>query len=167
MESTVVLITGANRGLGKGLIERYLKLPDYTVIAATRNPDHPTSNELFNLARADGTRLVVIKLDASAWRDAFDAVKVLEGQAIDHLDIVIANAGVAYCWPSVAEVKLEDMIAHMEPNAYGVVSLYQAVRPLLQKSKKEPIYSIMGTRAGSLKYVRTIETPSLYLLYRC
>jgi norsolorinic acid ketoreductase len=65
----------------------------------------------------------------------------------------------------VAEVKLEDMIAHMEPNAYGVVSLYQAVRPLLQKSKKEPIYSIMGTRAGSLKYVRTIETPSLYLLY--
>jgi NAD(P)-dependent dehydrogenase (short-subunit alcohol dehydrogenase family) len=121
MESTVVLITGANRGLGKGLLERFLKLPDYTVIAATRNPDHPTSNELFDLARADGTRLVVIKLDASVWRDAFDAVKVLEGQAIDHLDIVIANAGVAYCWPSVAEVKLEDMIAHMEPNAYGVV----------------------------------------------
>lgn len=151
MEPTVILITGANRGLGRGLLERYLKLPGHTVIAATRNPDHPTSKDLSKLARADGTELIVIKLDASIWQDAFDAVKALQAQSIDHLDIVIANAGVAYCWPLVAEVKLEDMIAHMEPNAYGVVSLYQALRPLLHNSKKEPIYSIMGTTAGSLK----------------
>lgn len=149
--STVVLISGANRGLGKGLLERYLKLKNHTVIAANRNPNQSSSKDVLELPKAEGTRLIVVKLDAGIWQDAFDAVKWLESQGIDHIDIVIANAGVAYTWPTVAEVKYEDIIAHFEPNTYGVVSLYQAVRPLLQKSKREPIYSIMGTTAGSLK----------------
>ncbi|KAH8690609.1 hypothetical protein BGW36DRAFT_364178 [Talaromyces proteolyticus] len=148
--STVVLISGANRGLGKGLLERYLRLANHTIIAANRNPDHPTSKDLFNLPKAEGTELIVVKLDARVWQDAFDAIKSLGSQGIDHIDIVVANAGVAYVWPTVAEVKLEDIIGHFEPNTYGVVALYQAVRPLLQKSKREPIYSIMGTTAGSL-----------------
>ncbi|QKX62346.1 uncharacterized protein TRUGW13939_09505 [Talaromyces rugulosus] len=148
--STVVLISGANRGIGKGLLERYLKLENHIVIAANRNPEHATSKDLLKLPKAESTKLIVVKLDASIWQDAFDAVKSLESQGIDHIDIVIANAGVAYIWPTVAEVKLEDIVAHVEPNFYGVVSLYQAVRSLLQKSKREPIFSIMGTTAGSL-----------------
>ncbi|ORY29548.1 hypothetical protein BCR39DRAFT_171236 [Naematelia encephala] len=150
--STVVLISGANRGLGKGLLARYLALPNHTVIAANRNPDHPTSQDLSKLPTAEGSKLIVIKIDARVWQDPFDAIKTLGSHGIDHIDIVVANAGVSYTWPSVAEVKHEDLIAHFEANAYGVVSLYQAVRPLLQKSKRqpEPIYSIMGTTAGSL-----------------
>lgn len=38
MPPTIVLITGANRGLGKGLLKRYLALPNHTVIAANRDP---------------------------------------------------------------------------------------------------------------------------------
>ncbi|TVY78230.1 Norsolorinic acid ketoreductase [Lachnellula suecica] len=148
--STIVFITGANRGLGLGLLERYLKLPNHTVIAANRNPEHPTSKSLSKLPTADGTKLIVVKLDATIWQDAFDAVKTLEDQGIDHFDVVIANAGVCNLWPKVVDVKPEDLIAHVEANTYSVVSLYQAVRPLLQKSEKEPIYAIMGTTAGSL-----------------
>jgi len=148
--STVVLITGANRGLGLGLLERYLKLEDHTVIAANRNPDHPTSKQLSNLPTAKGTKLIVVKLDARIWQDAFDAVKTLESQGIDHFDIVIANAGIVNVYPSVADVKQEDLVAHVESNTYSVVALYQAVRQLLQMSKKEPMYAVMGTTAGSL-----------------
>lgn len=153
--STVILISGANRGLGKGLLERYLKLASHTVIAANRNPDHPTSRDLFNLPKAEDTKLIVVKYDARVWQDAFDAIKLLESQGVDHLDIVIANAGVAYVWPTVAEVKLGDIIAHFEPNTYGIVALYQSVRPLLQKSTQHPIFSIMGSRAGSLEWVHS------------
>ncbi|CAJ2514333.1 Uu.00g024520.m01.CDS01 [Anthostomella pinea] len=148
--STIVLITGANRGLGKGMLERYLKLPNHTLIAANRNPDHPSSKELSKLPTAEGTKLIVIKIDAKVWQDPFDAVKTLEAQGIDHVDVVIANAGVSYTWPKVAEVKLEDIEAHMWPNAYGGVALYQAFRPLLKKSKKEPVLTNMGSTAGSL-----------------
>jgi NAD(P)-dependent dehydrogenase (short-subunit alcohol dehydrogenase family) len=45
--STVVLISTANRGLGKGLPRRYLKLASHTLVAANRNPDHPTSFAAF------------------------------------------------------------------------------------------------------------------------
>ena len=151
--STIVLITGANRGLGKGLLERYLNLPNHTVIAANRNPDHPTSKALSDLPKAEGTKLVVVKVDATVWQDAFDAVKKLEGRGIDHLDVVIANAGVANAYPLVADVKPVDLDEHIRPNVYGPVSLYQATRPLLRRSKKEPIFEIMGGLAGSLKYV--------------
>lgn len=49
------------------------------------------------------------------------------------------------------DVKREELIAHMEANAYGVVSLYQAVRSLLQKSETEPVFAVMGTTASSMK----------------
>ncbi|EXJ92343.1 hypothetical protein A1O3_00893 [Capronia epimyces CBS 606.96] len=149
--STVVLITGANRGIGKGLLERYLQLPNHTVIAANRNPDHATSKELSKLPTAKGTTLIVVKIDARIWQDAFTAVETLQtDHNVKHIDIVIANAGVAYCYPTVAELKEADFAAHIEPNVYGVVSLYQAVRPLLQNSTKEPIFTTMGSTAGSL-----------------
>lgn len=148
--STIVLITGANRGLGKGLLKRYLKLPNHTVIAANRNPDHLTSKELSKLPTADSSRLIIVKIDGRIWQDAFTAVEILQNHGIQHLDIVIANAGVAYCYPAVAELKEVDFAAHIETNAYGVVSLYQAVRPLLQKSTREPIFVPMGTTASSL-----------------
>jgi norsolorinic acid ketoreductase len=80
-------------------------------------------------------------------------VKSLESQAIDHLDIIIGNAGVSYIWPTVAEVKLEDIEGHIEPNGYGQVALYRATRPLFKKSKREPILKNMGSTAGSLRYV--------------
>lgn len=148
--STVVIISGANRGLGKGLLERYLQLPDHTVIAANRNPDHPTSKELFDLPKAENSKLIVVKVDATIWQDAFEAVKSLEAQGVDHIDIAIANAGVAYAYPSVATITQDELAGHIGPNVYGLTAFYQATRPLLRKSKKEPIFAPMGTTAGSL-----------------
>ncbi|KAM7188882.1 hypothetical protein V8F20_010391 [Naviculisporaceae sp. PSN 640] len=147
--STVVLISGANRGIGKGLLERYLALPNHTVIAANRNPDHPTSQELSKLPTAEGSKLIVIKVDATVWESAKEGVKSLESHGIDHIDIVVANAGVCYTYPTVAEVQEKDLKAHIDANVFGVVSLYQAVRPLLEKStrKPEPIFALMGTTA--------------------
>lgn len=154
MTSTVVFITGANRGLGLGLLERYLAQPNHTVIAGNRNPAHPTSQALANLPKGEGSKLVVVKLDASVDQDAFTAVEELQkDHGIDHFDIVIANAGVSYAWPPVAELKLDDLRDHLAPNAFGVISLYQATRALLQKSSKEPIFSPIGSSAGCIACV--------------
>lgn len=149
MTSTIVLITGANRGLGLGLLERYLALPNHTVIAGNRNPAHPSSQALTKLPKGDGSKLIVVKIDASVEEDAFSAVKELQSvHDINHLDIVIANAGVSYAWPSVAELTLEDLRGHLGPNVYGFISLYQATRELLQKSPGKPIFTPIGSIAG-------------------
>jgi NAD(P)-dependent dehydrogenase (short-subunit alcohol dehydrogenase family) len=55
-------------------------------------------------------------------------------ESIDYIDIIIANAGIAYIYPKVWEVKTEDMQRHIIPNVYGNIWLYQAVLPLLKKA---------------------------------
>ncbi|KAI0138112.1 NAD(P)-binding protein [Hypoxylon sp. NC0597] len=151
MAPIIILISGANRGLGKGLLQRYLAQPNHIVIAANRNPTHPTSQALFDLPKGEGNSLIVVKLDAAVETDAFEAVKELRDKhGIDHLDIVIANAGVSFVWPAVADLKIADLKAHIEPNVYGVVTLYQAARPLLRKARREPIFAPMGSTAGLL-----------------
>ncbi|EHK96732.1 putative Aflatoxin biosynthesis ketoreductase nor-1 [Glarea lozoyensis 74030] len=137
MTQTVVLITGANRGIGKGLLELYLLKPNHLVIAGNRDPEHATSKALATLPTADGTRLLVIKIDATVPTDAAAAAKLLAKDGVDYIDIVIANAGVAYVYPKVSEVKTEDMQRHIVPNVYGNVWLYQAMLPLLKRSEKK------------------------------
>ncbi|KAE8339485.1 hypothetical protein BDV24DRAFT_165230 [Aspergillus arachidicola] len=125
MTPTVVLITGANRGIGKGLLELYLAKPNHTVIAANRNPDHPTSKALADLPTAEGTILRVIKIDATSAIDSVNAAKELTRQGIGHIDILIANAGIALSWPKVSQVTIEEIQKHVDTNAYGFIRLYQ------------------------------------------
>ncbi|KAI0835407.1 NAD(P)-binding protein [Hypoxylon sp. FL0890] len=136
---------------GKELLQRYLAQPDHIVIAANRNPAHPTSQALSLLPKAEGSKLIVVQLDATVETDVFESVKELqEKHGVDRLDIVIANAGVSYVWPAVADVKIDDIRAHIEANVYGVVTLYQATRPLLRKAGREPVFAPMGSASGLL-----------------
>ena len=151
MAPTTVLISGANRGLGKGLAELYLAKPNHTVIAANRDPLHATSKALANLPTGPGSRLIVVKIDASVESDPFEAVKHLETQEdIHQLDVVIANAGVSYIWPEVSKLKIADLQAHLTPNVFGVVWLYQATLPLLRKGTN-PKWVTMGSQAGVIE----------------
>lgn len=151
MATTNVFITGGNRGLGEGLVRRYLGLPNHIVIAGNRNPEHPTSRALWDLPVADGSKLIVVKIDVTVQQNAFDAVKELEEKhGIDHLDVVIANAGICNAMPSVFDLKLSDLKAHNEANVYGFISLYQATRALLKKSNKGPQLIAMGSNAGDI-----------------
>lgn len=151
--STVVLITGASRGLGRGLLERYLKRDDHILIAANRNPATSTSQNLADLPKGNNTKLIIVKLDSDVWSNASTAVKELERQGVEHLDVVIANAGIAACCPPVADATEQDLEAHFRSNVMGVVALYQATRELLNKSSKEPIFANVGSTAGSIMSV--------------
>ena len=70
MTSTAVLITGANRSLGLGLLQKCLAQPNHMVIAGNRNPAHPSSQALAKLLKGKGTKLIVVKIDASVAEDA-------------------------------------------------------------------------------------------------
>ena len=156
-----VLITGANRGIGKGLLSLYLLKPNHIIIAFNRDPTHTTSTTLADLPKADGTSLLVVKFDATIPTDAADAVKQLKARGIEKLDVVIANAAIAMIWPKVEDVKVEDMRTHAEPNIYGFVWLYQAVLPLLREGR-EPMWVTIGSVSGFL----TVSTGILLLYWR-
>jgi len=156
MSPTIVLISGANRGLGKGLLELYLARPNHIVIAANRDPTHATSTNLLKVPTGTGSRLIIVKIDATSESDALEAGKQLSAQGIDHLDILIANAGISYIWPKVSELKISDLQAHIVTNVYGVVWLYQATLPLLLKSNN-PKWVTIGSAAGWLEVSTSLE----------
>ncbi|XXG95612.1 hypothetical protein Hte_001880 [Hypoxylon texense] len=135
MAPTIVLITGANRGIGNGLLRLYLAKPNYTIIVANRDLDHPSSKALTGLPKAEGTSLVLIKIDAAVRTDPLDAVKSLQSQGFDHIDIVIANAGIRLSAPMVRDVEADEIQKHIVVNVYGFLWLFQAFRPLLMEAK--------------------------------
>lgn len=87
MTPTVVLITGANRGIGKGLLELYLLKPNHLVIAANRDPEHATSKALATIPTADGTCLLVVKIDATV-RTSGSIFKLSVRNAIECVSIL-------------------------------------------------------------------------------
>ena len=120
------------------------------VVAAVRDPAHPTAQNLSKLPTGKGSSIIIVKYDAGIEQSAFDAVKEATSKGIDHLDYVVANAAISKGYPLVKDVKRADILEHFEVNVLSVVTLYQATRALLERSITKPVYAIMGSGGGSL-----------------
>ena len=112
----IVLITGANRGIGRALVDEALRRNAKRVYAATRSPMQYPDN-----------RVIPLTLDvtnASQIQRAADEV--------DTLDVLINNAGVAI-YDDLS--KLEVIEQHLAVNFLGVLKVTIAFLPLLRRSK--------------------------------
>ena len=85
---TTVLITGANRGLGLAMAERYLARPEHAVIACCRAPEKAAA--LQALAQQHGG-LRILPLDVTDGASVAALAGRLAGLPID---ILISNAGI-------------------------------------------------------------------------
>ena len=110
-----VLVTGANRGLGRALVEEALQRGAKRVYAASRQP-----------MVVPDERVTPLRLDVT------DPVQINEAvDEVESLDVLINNAGV-----SVPD-DLSDRSAfeqHMAVNLYGTLDVTQAFLPALTRS---------------------------------
>ncbi|KAL4789095.1 hypothetical protein BDV19DRAFT_397449 [Aspergillus venezuelensis] len=133
-QKTVYLVTGASRGLGKGLIAAFLLRPNSIVVAGVRNAATQAA-ALHELAKADDSQLIVVQLDCASRSDPEAAIHQLKtDHGIAHLNVVIANAAIAANYGPASTMPLEHLEAHMQVNAYAVLLLFQATREMLQAS---------------------------------
>lgn len=145
------LITGANRGIGKGLTTSLLSRPSTTVIAAVR--DVAKSAPILDaIPKAAGSKLIVVKLDSQIESDAADAVSQLQkDHGISSIDVVIANAGISHSGGPVVQTTAEGLRDHFNTNTIGPVLLFQAVRPLLKASRGgNPLFIAISSIIGSI-----------------
>ncbi|KAK0647059.1 aflatoxin biosynthesis ketoreductase nor-1 [Cercophora newfieldiana] len=145
---TTVLITGANRGIGKGFVSLYLSRPDHTIIAAARDPGCWSVQGFKTLPAAQGSKILLVKVDSASNTDALDAIKTIKAAGIDHLDLVIANAGIVVYSQPVATLSLADLRTQFEVNTFGPVRLFQATVPLL-KAARDPKFVVISSVIGS------------------
>ncbi|KAL2040545.1 hypothetical protein N7G274_006524 [Stereocaulon virgatum] len=146
---TSFLITGANRGIGLGLVETYLSRPSTTVIAAVRDPKHPTSQKLSSVPKDSSSKLIIVKIDSKSETDPANAVASIKDQGVTSLDLVIANAGICNDFSSLATCDPAIVKEHVAVNGLGPLFLFQATLPLLQKSEGAKFVGI-GSPMGSI-----------------
>jgi len=111
-----VLVTGANRGIGRALVEEALSRGAKRVYAGTRQP----------LAHPDG-RVTPLTLDITNEAQIQRAVEEVES-----LDVLVNNAGVALVSELSDRVAFEQELAI---NLFGPYAVTQAFLPLLTRSK--------------------------------
>ncbi|KAH7309893.1 hypothetical protein B0I35DRAFT_359041 [Stachybotrys elegans] len=147
---TVVFITGVSRGIGHQLVKSYISRPNYTVIGSARNLASPGIEALRAVPRADGTNLVIVKIDSGSTTDAATAVGELKQAGVNHVDVVIANAAHNPPWVPADIAEAEDVIISFQANALGPLLLFKALKDLMQKSTKGPKWLSISSAVASI-----------------
>jgi NAD(P)-dependent dehydrogenase (short-subunit alcohol dehydrogenase family) len=164
----IALITGANKGIGRGAAEQLAAL-GMTVLIGARDPHR--GEEAAVALRAAGGDVQAVTLDVTDPTTVLEVAKQVE-ERFGHLDVLINNAGItgsgqvspqdAYDQvPSTVEL---DMVrAVFETNVFGVIAVINAMLPLLRRSPAPRIVNV-SSHAASLTLTSDPDGPFTALL---
>jgi len=147
MPPTVYLVSGANRGIGLGLVTGLATRNSVVIFAGARNPS--AAKDLHALVEKYPGKVHIVKLtscDKVENEAAVAEIKAIAGR----LDVIIANAGISQYFGAAAETPVEQMRDHFEINVVGTLVLFQAAWPLLKASTLSPKFIPISSGAGSL-----------------
>ncbi len=126
-----VLITGANRGIGRALVEEALRRGAKRVYAATRQP----------FTHSDG-RVTPLTLDVTNAAQIQAALN-----KVGSLDILINNAGVAI-YGDLSN--LDTIEQHLNVNLFGPLNVTRAFLPLLRRSQGAIVNNVSLTALAGM-----------------
>ena len=132
-----VIITGASRGIGRALVDRFLDL-GHEVWALSRNTD-----ELYKIKG-----IHTVSIDLSEEQQIVDWV---QSCGVDYFDAVINNAGMLINKP-FAETTYADFEAVYRVNVFGAAQLIRHLLPLLTTDSHILNISSMGGVNGTAKF---------------
>lgn len=139
-ETTVALVTGANKGLGRTAAQRLAAL-GWTVLVGARDAAKGAA-----AAAELGVEAVTIDVTDDASVEA--AAKDVE-QRFGRLDVLVNNAGVAGARVEALDATADDVRAVLETNVLGPVRVTRAFLPLLRRSAAPRIVNV-SSGLGSL-----------------
>lgn len=161
-----VLITGANRGIGLGLVKRFLE-NDFQVIATYRQ-EH-TSQELLDLAK-NKKNLALIKMDLNNDSDYLQLKNTVK--PFKEIHYLINNAGIIGGETrSLFETSPSEVLEVFKNNTLNPMKICQTVIPFLAKNAVvTQITSMMGSikdnQSGGY-YDYRISKAALNMLHKC
>ncbi|PTB68300.1 NAD(P)-binding protein [Trichoderma citrinoviride] len=130
MSPTVVLVTGANRGIGYEIIKALVQSPlPYKIFLAARDPSKGESaaSSLRPLVNHPKTSISVLQLDVSSPPSIQSAAEQVRREA-GRLDVLVNNAGIVDQAPD----PLARLRNTLEVNTIGPFAVTQAFKPLLK-----------------------------------
>lgn len=124
VNNKTVLVTGANRGIGKAILEEALQRGATKVYAAVRNLD-----SVEPLVAEHGDRVVPIHFDLEDPASIAAAANVASD-----VDVVVNNAGVLKQSAAVDADAIESLQFEMNTNVYGLMRVAQEFAPVLKSN---------------------------------
>ncbi|KAK9319372.1 hypothetical protein V1517DRAFT_349146 [Lipomyces orientalis] len=144
-----ILILGASRGIGLGLVQKSLSAyPSATVYATIRSSK--TASGLQSLADQNPERLVVLEADVTNEKSVAE-LRDRIARRTSSLDQVIYNAGVLIGWAAVTKVGLEALKQSIEVNVYGAYTAATTFSPFVERSDyPNRVFVLLGSSFGSI-----------------
>lgn len=132
IQGKTALVTGANRGIGKAIVEALITAGAQRIYAAARD-----INSLQTLVSQAPNIIVPVQLDVTKAGDIAN-IATLVGE----LDILINNAGIATGSDFSGAASLAIAADEMATNYFGVISLTHALLPVLHKSSGAAVINV-------------------------
>jgi short-subunit dehydrogenase len=133
IKGSVVLVTGASRGIGKALVEKLLDAGAARVYAAARNPAH-----LEALVARDRARVVPLRLDTTSEAD----IASVAAKASD-VTLLINNAGLLSS-ANLLTGSRASLQADFATNLFGTVDVTRALLPSLLRAKPGAVVNLLS-----------------------
>jgi NAD(P)-dependent dehydrogenase (short-subunit alcohol dehydrogenase family) len=146
METSIALVTGANRGIGLEVC-RQLAQRGYTVILGARDIQKG-QQAAAGLGTLQG-RVLPYALDVTDGQSVQRLYEQIEAE-FGRLDVLINNAAILYdTWQHVLNADLKVVHEALETNTFGAWRMCQVFMPLLRRSAHARIVNV-SSEAGSL-----------------
>ena len=133
ISNATVLVTGANRGLGRALVAASLRAGAARVYAAARD-----IHKLDAVVAQDRTRIVPLALDVTSPRD----IEAAAERAKD-VTILVNNAGTLASYGLLSSA-VADIATDFAVNFHGPLALTRALLPALERAKGAAIVNILS-----------------------
>jgi NAD(P)-dependent dehydrogenase (short-subunit alcohol dehydrogenase family) len=145
-DSTVAVVTGANRGIGRELA-RQLASRDWTVVLGPRD-EGKGGRAAREVAGARG-RVLAWQLDVTN-QASVDRLASWARDEIGRVDVLINNAAIHYdTWQPAAAADLDVVHEAMETNLFGAWRTSETLIPLMRESRHGRIVNV-SSGGGSL-----------------
>jgi NAD(P)-dependent dehydrogenase (short-subunit alcohol dehydrogenase family) len=147
MEKQTVLITGANKGIGLETARQLAKAGYYIYLGCR---DKERGEEAVSLLHSEGlTDVELLLIDVVSEESVQQAYDELSNK-INHLDVLINNAGIPGSFPQPAVNTSVDIFREVfEVNVFGVARVVRVFVPLMQNSPNPRIVNVTSD-LGSL-----------------
>ena len=148
IKNKTVLITGANRGIGKVITETFLQKGAKKIYAAVRNVD-----TVLPLIEQYGEKIEAITIDLEK-----PATIVAASQQAEDVEVVVNNAGINTRSTPLDVGAISSLNFEMEINVNGLIRMAQAFAPVLKKNGGGVFIQINSV--ASIKNIVSIATYS-------
>ena len=148
------IITGANRGIGRAMVEAFAAA-GYDVFACARSVNDEFETFLNNLASSTGTELIPVYFDLMSEDEIKTGIKKIISYK-KPIDVLINNAGIAY-GALMTMTSTDKMREVYQVNVFAPVLIMQLVSRVMMRQKSGCIINMCS--------VGGIETSPGYLAY--